>query len=307
MAPSDEPQFRGYSYGVRHCDVSLSSSLVDFVSKQILREDAPLTALELIELGAVYVNDERCLGPSRALAAGDRVRIHTRPRRYPQPHDLLSRIVSEDADVLVVDKPAGLPVHALVDNIKENLISYLEDLRGGTLFITHRLDVETSGLVLLAKSPEAQARLNRAFAEGTVKRTYAAYVLQAVPLGSHVHYMEPSPKAPKHVEITARDGWARCSLEVLCCEEFSGATSALSEGRTTWSLVEPSSGGAVSVDRFYRVEIVLQTGRPQQIRAQLSALGAPIIGDTAYGSPIRAIDRESARTAVALRAIRVSL
>lgn len=300
---------RGFSYGVRHCEVAAPSTLVDFVSREILREGLSMTALELIELGSVYVNDERSLSPSRALLAGDRVRIHTRPRRYPQPHDLLSRVVSEDADVLIVDKPAGLPVHGLVDNINENLISYLEDLRGGTLFITHRLDVETSGLVLLAKNPEAQARLNRAFAEGTVKRTYAAYVTSPVPVGSHVHYMEPTPTAPKNVIAEAREGWARCSLEVLSCEELSGPTSSLSEGRTTWSIrnANAESNVAPSLDHLFRLEISLQTGRPQQIRAQLAAVGAPIIGDTSYGSPWSLTDTESGRNAIALRAVRVSV
>jgi 23S rRNA pseudouridine1911/1915/1917 synthase len=299
MSSSDEPRFRGYSYGVRHLDVSAPTTLVDFVSRALLREGVELTALELIELGSVYVNDERSLSVSRALTVGDHVRIHTRPRRYPRPADLLSRIVSEDDDVLVVDKPAGLPVHALVDNINENLISYLEDLRGGPLFITHRLDVETSGLVLLAKTPAAQTRLNRAFAEGTVKRTYAAFTLCPVPLGVHVHYMEPSPRAPKTVSSTPAEGWSHCSLEVLCCDELAGETSMISEGRTEWT-------AAAGLTLLYRIEIALQTGRPQQIRAQLAALGAPIAGDTAYGSPVSLID-ENGHKAVALRAIRVSL
>lgn len=324
MSSSDEPRFRGYSYGVRHLDVSAPTTLVDFVSRALFREGVELTALELIELGSVYVNDERSLSVSRALTVGDHVRIHTRPRRYPQPVDLLSRIVSEDDDVLVVDKPAGLPVHALVDNINENLISYLEDLRGGPLFITHRLDVETSGLVLLAKTPGAQARLNCAFAEGTVKRTYAAFTLAPVALGVHVHYMEPSPRAPKTVSATPAEGWSHCSLEVLCCDELAGETSVISEGRTEWTAVaadesvvagEPAQALAPmaapgasqpALTRLYRVEITLRTGRPQQIRAQLAALGAPIIGDTAYGSPISLVD-EADRKAVALRAIRVSL
>jgi len=292
---------RGFSYGVRHCEVTRPSSLVDFVSREILREELAMTALELIELGSVYVNDERSLSPSRPLLVGDRVRIHTKPRRYPQPIDLLSRIVSEDSNVVIVDKPAGLPVHALVDNIKENLISYLEDLRGGTLFITHRLDVETSGLVLLAKNAETQARLNRAFAEGTVKRTYAAYVTSPVAPGTYVHFMEPSPTAPKKVSAEAREGWSRCSLEVLSCEELSGETSVISEGRTTWSFNEHK------LSQVFRLEISLQTGRPQQIRAQLAELGSPIIGDVSYGFPWPVVDTESSRHAITLRAIRVSI
>lgn len=299
---SDDPKYRGFSYGVRHVVVEHATTLLSLVDRELAqeREAPPLTALELIELGSIYVNDERSLNISRALLEGDRVRIHTRPRRYPQPPGLLARVVSETEDVITVDKPAGLPVHALVDNIKENLISYLEDLRGGTLLITHRLDVETSGLVLLAKTPEAAARLNRGFAEGTVKRTYAAFTMTSVSLGEHVHYMEPSPKAPKHVEASPREGWQRCALNVLSCEERIAETSAISEGRTTWTSDQV-------LTRIFRLEIELQTGRPQQVRAQLAALGAPIIGDKAYGSVIQLTDSENAKSAVALRAIQISL
>jgi 23S rRNA pseudouridine1911/1915/1917 synthase len=306
MNESTDPKFRGFSYGVRHCVVAASSdgqpTLLDFVETQLSREkeSPPLSAIELIELGSVYVNDARSLSASQRLLEYDHVRIHTLPRRYPQPADLLSRIISESEGVVIVDKPAGLPVHGLVDNIKENLISYLEDLRGGTLLITHRLDVETSGLVLLAKSPDVQARLNRAFAEGTVKRTYAAFIEQAMTLGSHVHYMEPSPKAPKVVSIESQDGWQRCDLTVLSCEERIGETSLLAEGRTSWQLDE-----GVAITRYFRVEISLQTGRPQQIRAQLAALGVPVIGDKNYGSLFHLIDADSGRSAVALRAIEI--
>lgn len=302
---TDDPKFRGFSYGVRHVQGLSGLTLLAFVDGELTREmmrnrePAPLTALELIELGSIYVNDERCLNSARLLLETDRVRIHTRPRRYPQPKNLIDRIVSETDDILTVDKPAGLPVHALVDNIKENLISYLEDLRGGALFITHRLDIETSGLVLLAKTQEAAARLNRSFADGTIKRTYAAYVTNAVPIGEHLHFMEPSPKAPKKVDFVEHAGWQKCGLTVLSCEERVGETSLLTEARTTWSL------GDSSVARVFRLEIQLQTGRPQQIRAQLAALGSPIIGDESYGSPFRLTDLDNAKRAVALRATNI--
>lgn len=302
-AGSDDPKYRGFSYGVRHT-VAAPGTLLEHVDR--FRERSELTALELIELGAVYVGPSRAMNPSLRLAGGESVRIHTRPRRYPQPDDLLNRIVEENDDVLVVDKPAGLPVHALVDNINENLISYLEALRGGTLLITHRLDVETSGLVVLAKNAAAQARLNRAFADGTVKRTYAAFVERSVAAGSYVHYMEPSPRAPKLVSPEPHEGWQECRLEVLSCEVLSGPTSLLNEGRTTWSLSRPAEsalGGTLPA--YARLEIRLGTGRPQQIRAQLAALGAPIVGDANYGSPYRLVD-ENGRSAVALRAIRVT-
>ncbi len=296
----DQPKYRGYSYGVRHLVANESLTLLDFVDRQLALEgERPeLTALELIELGSIYVNDERCLNVARALEANDSVRIHTKPRRYSKPAELMNRIVSETDDVLIVDKPAGLPVHALVDNIKDNLISFLEEARGGHLFITHRLDVETSGLLLLAKNPAAQTRLNKGFADGTIKRVYAAYTEAAVSLGGHIHFMEPTPTAPKKVDTDSREGWLHCSLTVLSCERQMAATNVITEGRTTWQISD-------AVGDFFRLTIELATGRPQQIRAQLAALGAPILGDVKYGSPLTVIDSETEKTAVALRAIHV--
>ncbi len=288
----------GFRYGVRHVTPVSPILLLDFVSEQMLKEsNPPLSALELIEMGSVYVDNERCLMTDRSLKVGADVRIHTSPRRYPCPKDLRERIVSETAESLVVDKPAGLPVHALVDNVQENLKSYLEDLRGETLFITHRLDVETSGLVLFAKTAEAQARFNQAFVDGTVKRTYMAYVENSVAPGEYVHYMEPSPKAPKHVSAIETAGWQRCGLNVLSCTMMKGETSVISEGRTTWELTNSEH-----IDKYYLLQIQLQTGRPQQIRAQLAVLGAPIIGDTSYKSKLHLTEVGTGLKAIALRA-----
>lgn len=293
-----EQQIGGFRYGVRHVTPVSPISLVEFVGEQMLKELNPsLSALELVEMGSVYVDNERCLKTDRLLKAGAEVRIHTSPRRYPCPRDLRDRIVSETSESLVVDKPAGLPVHALVDNVRENLQAYLEDLRRETLYITHRLDVDTSGLVLFAKSADAQVRFNLAFVNGAVKRTYAAYVENPVAPGEYIHFMEPSLKAPKHVSPTETDGWQRCALNVLSCTLLEGETSAISEGRTTWDLTTSET-----MHDVYLLTIRLQTGRPQQIRAQLAALGSPIIGDASYGSSFRLTEAGSGSKAIALRA-----
>lgn len=251
----------------RHVDHP--STLLDFVSSELARTSRgpDLTVLELVEIGAVYVNDERSLNPARLLRTGDRVRIHASPRRFAVPSDLHDRLVSESGDWLVVEKPAGLPTEATVDNLRENLISALEDARRQSFFPVHSLESESTGLVLIAKSPEAQTRLKRAFAEGSLRRTYAVYV-EATPL------------------IDRMDGF-----RIAARESRQGETSVLTEGRTSWS-IDPT------ITKYERLEIEATMLRPAELRETLARAGAVVIGDKKHGSSFTALENEKATPAL---------
>lgn len=211
----------------------------------------------LLAFGAVYRNRRRLLADA-PVTAGDYLRVHTRPRRFPaRDVDWPSRVVAETEGYLVVDKPAGVPVHATLDNARENVSACLGALRGERLLVTQRLDVTTSGLLVLARTVELQRRFNRWLAARLVDKCYRAVTLAAPPVGEHVHFMLPSSRAPRTVIAEPGTGSLECRLRV--------------------ERVAPLRDGA------FEVELRLLTGRTHQIRAQLAALGAPLRGDAMYG------------------------
>ncbi len=212
-----------------------------------------LPASELLSLGAVYLNRCRVLEDA-PMSLGDVLRLHPSPRRFPV---LEARVVYENDTYLVVDKPAGLPVHPTCDNARENLIAQLEARTGGSLWICHRLDIATQGLVVLSKTKAFCAKFNRWLDERRVSKRYRALVPRKLEKGALTHYMAPGDRAPHLVSTEARDGWKACELVIDQVEAHG----------TQWE-----------------VEVTLGTGRHHQIRAQLALLAAPILGDDLYGS-----------------------
>lgn len=213
-----------------------------------------------LDFGAIYV-DGRRERTNVTLAPDQIVRVHTRPKRFTwPPGPLLSRVVHTDNDFLVLDKPGGLPTHPTLDNFHENAKVQLERELGQTLFTTHRLDVPTQGLLIFARTAEAQRALNKAFAKGHVHKTYRARLGGAVAPGEYVHFMDAKSRVPKVVHEEAMPGWWECRLRV----------------DSAWPLAGGDTG----------VEIQLLTGRTHQIRAQMAALGGPIVGDRVYGGRV---------------------
>jgi 23S rRNA-/tRNA-specific pseudouridylate synthase len=270
--------FKGFRHGVRTLVCKNATSLSEIVASQLNHEKelGPLSALDLIEMGSVYVNEQRSMNSTQLVKPGDQLRIHTSPRRFPCPPELLSRIVSETQDTLLIEKPVGLPTEATADNARENLIAFLEEARGQRLFLTHRIASESEGLVLIAKNSAAQARVTQAFAEGKIERLYVAYTEGPVRKGEHL----PSETL---------------SLNVLSCDEQIGATSLISENRKTWHV----SGRPVS--SYYRIELQFTLARPREIREYLARSGAAILGDRAFGSRYELTDSESGKASYAFQ------
>lgn len=249
----------GFEYGVKHV-LSPKSGLLSDILISIL-EIPQKELLELLHLGGIYLEGQR-LRQDQDIAEGAYIRVHSKPRRFPaNDYSWDERLLFQNEDFVVVNKPPGLPVHPSVDNCLENLQTYLSTHLQQELFITHRLDVPTQGLLVLAKNKNFLSSFNQLLAQRGVQKIYRARVQgQKLQTGLFTHYMEPSPRAPKIVRLRAETPqWQECQLRLFDLQNF-----------------------VQEDEQETRVELL--TGRTHQIRAQLSALGAPICGDVMYGA-----------------------
>lgn len=203
--------------------------------------------------GRVAVNGVPTTRHDHPLRPGDRVTIdHDRARRAA-----LVEIVYEDDAVIVLDKPAGLLTVATeaekMDTAFARLKADLAERKAGRPFVVHRLDRETSGLLLFARSADVRDRLQADWP--AVTKTYLAVI-------------EGTPRPPKGV------------VENLLTE---GRDLRVRAGRTGKHAV--SRYRVVSEHgRYALVEVTLDTGRKHQIRVHLAGLGCPVAGDTTYGA-----------------------
>lgn len=220
-----------------------------------------------IEEGDVTVNGKEPK-VSQHLKAGDVVALHLEPAidAAALPQNIPLDIIYEDASVVVINKPAGMVVHPAPGNPDNTLVNALlfhcRDLSGigGVLRpgIVHRLDKETSGLIVAAKSDEAHRRLSAQFEKHEVHKKYVALVWGDVkgPSGEIVLPVGRHPVDRKKMSTKSRHG---------------------KDALTLWKVRE-RFGAATLLD------IEIKTGRTHQIRVHLTCRGYPVIGDAVYGN-----------------------
>ena len=226
---------------------------------------------ELIDAGLILVNARPAKGAHR-MRSGERVavQIQARPPVHAQAESIPLDIVYEDDDVIAVNKPAGMTVHAGAGNPRGTLVNALlgrgqalsrgsDALRPG---IVHRLDKETSGVILVAKNDAAHARLADSFRQREIKKTYIALL--------EGHFAEGSGRIDLAI---MRDPKRRTRMTARRSIVLANAR----EARTDWRTL-------AEIGPTTLAEVQLHTGRTHQIRVHFSALRHPVVGDTLYGA-----------------------
>ena len=258
----ESDRFFSFSVGAqdvgRRLDAYLATQAEDLTRSRIQ---------ELIKNGFVQVNDLAAKASYR-LKKGDQLNLSIPPARscLLEPEPVEFTLVHEDRSLIVLNKPPGLVIHPApghsTGTLVHGLLQYCSDLSGiGGIQrpgIVHRLDKDTSGLLVVAKNDRVHNALSKQFSGGTIKKRYLALVHGIVkgdrgevdlPIGRH-------PKRRKEMSVQPSTG--RRAL-------------------TRWHKIEAFGG------LFSLISISLKTGRTHQIRVHLSHLGYPIAGDPVYG------------------------
>lgn len=236
--------------------------------------DAALAA-EVLGHGGAWIERERVLDGARAVPPDALVTISRPPGgRYAQITFDPAWILYEDAELLAVDKPAGLYVEMtpwdVAGNLREALARFLAARHGAELplHLAHRLDRDTSGVLLFSKSPRVNAPLQRTFAQGV----------------AHKRYLALCAGEPSEDRFELATGHGRGALGQFRAYPPEQIGRRLPDG----SVVKPMQTRFAVLRRLgdaALVEALPVTGRTHQIRLHLAHLGHPLLGDTRYGGP----------------------
>lgn len=243
----------------KRLDVVLAAALDGF-SRSFLQK--------LLSDGHVFLNEAVCTSKKQKAAAGDQIVVEMPPAEAldVEPEDIPLEIVYEDDDVLVVNKPAGMVVHpapgnaagtlvnALMFHCGENLSSINGVIRPG---IVHRIDKDTSGLLMVAKNDRAHASLSQQLSEHSITRRYRAIVYHNVKEDEGT-VDQPIGRDPKNrLRNAVTDQNSRHAV-------------------THYRVLE-------RFGQFTLIEARLETGRTHQIRVHMAYLKHPLLGDVLYG------------------------
>jgi 23S rRNA pseudouridine1911/1915/1917 synthase len=222
----------------------------------------------LIAAGQVLCNGQPCLDASRKVRAGETIDITIPPAEeaLPVAQALPLTVVYEDEDLLVIDKQAGMTVHPAPGSPDKTLVNALLAYCGETLSgiggvkrpgIVHRLDKDTSGLLVVAKNDFTHVRLSRQLSDRSLSRCYQAVV-----------WGKPNPTKGRIDQPIGRSPTDRKKMAIVASGRMA---------ITDYTFLK-AVGSAASL-----IECRLQTGRTHQIRVHMAALGHPLVGDPAYG------------------------
>ncbi len=277
--------------GPERLDKALSGAFAD-VSRARLKT--------LIEDGRLMRDGLPVSDPSgRALAGTYTLHMPEVVSAIPLPQAIALTVLYEDADLIVIEKPAGMAAHPAPGTADGTLVNALLHHCGDSLSgiggvarpgIVHRLDKDTSGVMVAAKTDRAHAGLSKLFAAHDIERTYIALTRGA-----------PSPERGRIETLIGRSTADRKKMAVL----KSGGRTAITDYLVQVRYGVPAKAGAAPLAA--RVACTLHTGRTHQIRVHMASKGSPILGDAVYGSgspaaPVKAAIVEAGLTRQALHA-----
>jgi 23S rRNA pseudouridine1911/1915/1917 synthase len=259
--------------GIQTIEVRLEPSHAGWRLDRALADALPTLSRErlknLIRSGAVEASGTLIRDPALKVRGNENLQLAV-PEPEPahnEPQDIPLRVVFEDEHLLVVDKPAGLVVHPAAGNRDGTLVNALLHHCGGSLSgiggvarpgIVHRIDKDTSGLLVVAKTDVAHEGLAKQFAAHSIERRYLA-IVSGVPKTS-----EGKIDAP-----LARSASNRKKIAIV--EGGRGKRAV-----THWRRLKTLRDSAL-------VECRLETGRTHQVRVHMASIGHPLIGDPVYG------------------------
>ncbi len=261
-------------------DAALHGLRLDRALAQLIPEFSRSYLQQLVEEGAVELQGRPVRKPSTAVQAGQRGRIELRPTPQSQafrPEAMDLRVVHEDEHLAVIDKPAGLVVHPAPGHWSGTLLNGLlaRDARAAALpraGIVHRLDRDTSGLMVVARSRQAMDALVRMIAAREVSRQYLAI--------GHRAWSGPAGRVVEGA--IGRDPRNRLRMAVVDLAQHPGKPA-----RTRFDLLDDAERGCL-------VRCTLDTGRTHQIRVHMASIGHPLVGDETYGgAPAGGLHRQA--------------
>jgi len=246
---------------------------LDIILTKLIPDLTRSNLKKIIELKQIKINNYVEESPSKKLKIDDIVEVNLTPTGEIKilPAKIKLDIIYEDSDVLIVNKPAGMVVHPGAGNYKETLVNALIHKYKGNLSningttrpgIVHRIDKETSGLLVVAKNNKAHSNLGKQFSDHTIQRTYQALAWGVL--------------RPLTDKIETLIGRSRKNRQLMSVTEITGKKSI-----TNYKTLKIFN--IKDIPKISFIECELETGRTHQIRVHMAYKGNSLLGDQQYG------------------------
>ncbi len=251
-------------YSGKRLDVVLSDKIPDLTRSYLKK---------IIETDNVFINNKISNSPAKKLKLGDYVVVNLRINKQNniKPTNIKLNVIFEDKDILIINKPAGMVVHpgagnyentlvnALIYKYKKKLSNINGSLRPG---IVHRIDKETSGLLVIAKNNLSHSKLGKQFNDHTIERKYIALVWGVI-----------RPLSGKIETLIARN---KRNRQLMSVSDYNGK-----KAITNYKTLKVFN--LKDVPKISLIECELETGRTHQIRVHMQYKGCSLLGDKQYG------------------------